>query len=1164
MEVHVFGKVRKNPRLLPPKMLLVMKLIAFFLLALTMHVCADGLSQNVTISEREISLDKVFTMIHEQTGFEFIYDQQAIEKAPLVTLHVKNMSLTEVLNKCFKGLPYKFLVLDKTIVISAKQPKPATPAGDSTLIGSPAADIRGRVTDSLGNPLAGATVAVKGTPKVELTNGNGEFTVKEINGKITLQVSFVGYDNAEIITDGLTPVHIVLRLKSSSGLNDVVVVGYGTQKKINLTGAVDQIGGQELQNRPIANVSQALQGMMASLNITTNSSGGQPDATKTINIRGYTGYDQLASPLILVDGVPADINAINVNDIETVTMLKDAAASAIYGSRAPNGVLLITTKQGKKGQPMRFSYSNNFSFNNPIGLPQTMNSYDFANLYNEASQNAGQGTIFPQSQLDGILKYMKDPTSVPATTPSADGSYWNDNTGVANNDWYDIFMKKNVFSQQHNIGLDGGSDKITYFMGLGYNQQNGNMNFFDGQAYKRYNFRANVNATVTSWMSIGLQTSYSQQNDKVPYAGDIGYNWFYDIPRYWTTSPLKDPNGGWDPNTMAAAMSSGNVWQKDQKNDTWIKGSVNINPVRGWEIHGDYAYNYFAEPSSSLIGYYPVSTPNDPAYISSDYNTYTATTTNNHYYNYNIYTSYERRLGGHYFKAMVGQQEEYQYNYSMTGSNTYLYNQNQPSLSLSYGSTTSATDAASAWSSYGTFGRFNYNYKEKYLLELNGRYMGSSLFPSNTRYHFFNAMSAGWNISKEEFFSPLTKWVNNLKVRGSYGGLGDLSYFLNKSNYYPATANLGTNPPTSTSWVFSSTGVREPSVTPAGLVSPNITWSKPSMLDIGADISFLKNFNVTFDWYRRRITDLFGPGSTYPTLLGTSAPTENNAITQTTGFELTAYWKHQFGKVGFTVRALLSNYKGKIISYSGNPTRDLTNGNWYNGEPIGAIWGYQTVGKFQSDAEVARAPSQSFIAANWYAGDIQYADLNHDGKINYGNYTADNHGDLRIIGNSTPQYNYGLNLGANWNGFDAYTFFQGVGGGHYFPRTNAYWGVIGTDLYHAPALKTLYDRWTPTNPDGYFPKAQFGTSQDRQTQTGYLVSLAYLRMKNLQLGYTLPPGLTRRWKLSKVRFYGSIDNVFTIAPELKHSYIDPEELEAGEQIYPLMRSISFGAQINID
>lgn len=1022
--------------------------------------------------------------------------------------------------------------------------------------------ITGTVTDSTGNPLIGVSVQVKGTSNGTVTNVNGRYTLQAPEDGVLL-FSYVGYQNKTVAINGRATINVTLS-SASTALNELVVVGYGTQKKVNLTGAVSQVSGDRLHNRPITNVSQGLQGLMANLNVTTTSAGGAPGSTKSINIRGYTGLGASGSPLILVDGVPADINSINPADIASITVLKDAASSAIYGSRAPYGVILIKTKRGKEGQPLTLSVNSNFSFAQPIDVPDMANSLQFAHLMNDAVKNAGGNPLFSDETIKRIKEYMNDPVNTPTADVNPNDStnwlYWNN--AHANNDWFDVFLKDWSPSQQHNVSLSGGSEKITYYLGLGYNQKNGLYNYFHDQ-YKRYNSRANITADVNKWLSLSFKTSYSQENITSPYAGaDIGYNWFHQIPRRYPTVPVKDPNGHYMLHSYIPEIMNGGR-DNDKKNDSWITGEVTITPLKGWVIKGNYSYNYYTGVSSTTQLPYPYYNALNQQMMGGFTSQLWKTDVTSHYHTYNIYTNYERHLGNHYLKAMIGYQQEYKDQRSLSGHNSNLYNLDQPSLSLTYGDNFSASDNLWAWATEGLFMRFNYNYKEKFLFEFNGRYDGSSLFPPDTRYSFFPSFSVGYNIARESFWKSLTSKVTTLKLRASYGILGDVSTLLNAKNYYPYQTILNTVPPTGSNWEFKDG--RAPYVEVAGLKDPGITWAKPSMLDFGIDIGAFNNrLLTTFDWYRRKTSDLFGPAQAYPGVLGVSPPQKNNAAIETKGFDVTVSWKDQIGEVGYNVRFILSNYKGYVLDYP-NPTGYL--GTWYDGAQMGAIWGYTALGLFQSQAEIEKAADQTLIYPNWYPGDVHYKDLNGDGKIDWGDETRQNPGDRSIIGNSTPQFSYGFNFGVNWKGFDLSGFIQGVAKRQFWTTSNYYWGIPwGGNRWQVSILTTNLDRWTPETPNGYFPRYYMNSQMNKnmQTNTRYLLDAAYFRMKNMQIGYTLPAGLTKKIHISRLRIYASVENLFTIAPGLNQKFqVDPEVLIGNSKIYPIQRTFSLGLNLNL-
>ncbi len=1144
------------------KIFLVLKLMTAILFCTCFTANAGSFSATITYTGKNVTIEKIFAMVKKQTGYAFIYHNAQLRISKPVTIHVQNVSTESFLRLVFKNQPLDYVIEKQTVTVTAK--KPVNSLSESSEVAAFDEWIKGRVTDSTGQPLEGVTVSVKGTRSITTTDAAGNFSIDAPANGI-LMISYTGFETREIKIETGDYKHIQLAQRNKN-LEEVVVVAYGTQRKANLTGAVEQVSGEVLQQRPITNVSEGLQGVIANLNITTTNSGGAPGAGKNINLRGFTGLGTASSPLILVDGVPADINTINPADIASITVLKDAASSAIYGSRAPNGVILITTNQGGKNRPLHINYNVNLSSSQPVNLPKMMNSLDWANLYNEAALNAQQGQFIPESVIERIKAYLKDPVNTPATIPDPNGRDWGayDNTfGNANNDWYKIYLKKSAPSQQHSLSLDGGSEKIAYFLGLGYTDKSGMFNFFE-DSYNRYNFRSNITADVNKWISIGLKTSYVQENYDYPNngGGTTGGNWFHQIGRIWPIVPVTAPNGGYiDNSNIPLIKEGGRIGQQD--NDSWVTGEVNIKPLPGWTITGSYSYNYFNSRYNETVLPFHYSTQQDPRTISTTISSVYKSQTQGNYQTFNIFTSYEKKISDHYFKVLVGQQQEVKEQESLNGFNQSLYNINQPSLSLTYGTNVAAGDGGYGWATNGTFGRINYSFKDKYLLEFNGRYMGSSFFPKDTRNHFFNAFSAGWVISNESFWKSLAGTIQTLKLRGSYGTLGDLSALLDAENYYPYVSNLRTFSPQNTTWLFNPDGTRQPAVSPpSGLVSPTLTWAKPAMLDLGVDIRFLKDFNVTFDWYKRRVTDLFGTAATYPVTLGVNPPTPNNATVETKGFDVSLTWNRNFGNVGVNVRATLGDYTGKVVSFNGNASGSLDNSTWYNGKVMGEIWGFKTDGLFQSPAEIAAAPSQASVGSvNWFPGDVRYKELNKDGKISWGNYTLSDHGDLVVIGNSTPRYSYGFSTGVNWKGLDLNIFLQGVAKRDFWAGGNYFWGITST--WQSTALTTLYDRWTPTNPGGYFPKLYLnGDSKNQNASDRYLINAAYLRLKNVQLGYSLPEKLLRKAHISRCRFYISGENLLTMSPALKHQFVDPELLRSDSKIYPLQRSFSAGLNIS--
>lgn len=1147
----------KNSRSLITKTWMIMRLLTFFIVVATLQISAKGYSQRVTLTASNITLKTAFRQIEKQTGYSFFINHEFLKRSNPVSLSLKDATITETLGACLKDQPFTYAIIDRTIILKAKSEQPDLP---SAILMLPIR-VGGRVSDSAtGNPLSGVTIQVKGSVVGTATDANGEFAIEAPEDAVLL-VSYIGYHKREIPINGRSVVNISLAA-STTGLNQLMIVGYGTQKKIDLTGAVDQVSGERLRNRPITSVSEGLQGVFANLNVITTTAGGKPNATKSINIRGYTGLGTTGEPLVLIDGVPQDINSINPNDIATITVLKDAASSAIYGSRAPYGVILITTKQGDKDRPLALTYDNNFSFSQTINRPKQANSLQFAELYNEAAKNAGRADFVAEDIIEKIKEHLADP-STPGTAadprPGRGLIYLLGFSAWDNIDWYDAFFKDWGYNEQHNLGLNGGSKKVAYYFGLGYNHKGALDNWFD-DGYKRYTMRANITADVNKWITLALRTSFSKDGAQSPsqYTGS-----FDDLFQRSPSFPLKVPGGALSREGLFMTDSAG--VSKYANNDSWITGDIVLKPLPGWKIEGTYSYNY-ATKKNQVSSFYPQYMQTDGTRFPyrPDLSSFSSNTLLANYHNYNIFTSYERSFGGHYLKVLVGYQQEYKHYESLNASNTYLYSPSiTPTLSVTYNPTPTVGDSYSNWATEGSFIRFNYNYLDKYLLEFNGRYDGASLFPKSRRYHFFPSISAGYNIARENFWSPWSRMIGTLKLRASYGSLGDVSSLLDAGNYYLYQSTLSARTPSQDNYLFG--GGQEAFVQVSSLKSQNVTWAKPSMLDFGVDLGMLdERLQLTFDWYRRKTTDLYGPPQQFPGVLGVAPPQENNASIETKGFDLTASWDDHIGPLHYNARFILSNYKGKILSYP-NPVGSINT--WYAGQSMGAIWGYETAGLFQSKDAIHKAPDQTKLAANWYPGDVQYKDLNGDNKIDFGNGTLDSHGDRDIIGNNTPQFNYGFTLSADYKGFDFHTFVQGVAKREFWPGGSAFFfGITGSEWSSMVLTTIVNNRWTPETPNGYFPRYYMSgeVGKNYQTQTRYLLSGAYFRLKNLQLGYTLPSTLTKKIHIERLRVYVSAENVLTSSTGLNNKFqVDPELLISGQNVYPLQRTFSFGVNLNI-
>lgn len=1013
------------------------------------------------------------------------------------------------------------------------------------------------VSDNAGE-LIGANVLVKGTTNGNVTDIDGRVVLQDVPANAVLEISFIGYKTKEVPVKGQNLIRVTLS-EDSETLDEVVVVGYGTQKKINLTGAVAQINDKQLSNRPVTNVGKALQGTIANLNLSVTKDGGSPGASMEYNIRGTTSLSG-GGPLFIVDGVPVDdINSINPSDIETLTVLKDAASAAIYGARASFGVILVTTKSGVKDQKAIVSYNNMFGYNHQTIVPNQVNSLDFANAYNIASLNSGQSPMFSEEHIARIKAYMADPENTPSNIPNPNNpDFWSyatlDNDNV---DWYRTFFKPGAWNQKHDLSVRGGTEKSSYYVNAGYYRENGFLRYSD-DTFDRFNLTSNLHYEPYKWLKGDIRIRFNHdQSDRVSdaYSGDIG-NWVHWATTRFPNWMLKDPNGHWSNVSNLYKMTEGGR-TKNNVNVFSVTGAFEINPLPGWKINIDYTYRNTARKTSThdkpVTLEYTVS--NKPV-MSTTHDGFSTAQSQTDYHSFNVYTSYEKSISDHNMNVLIGEQLELsKYDY-LSGERRTLISHEIPSLVVGVGNQLNSQQLQH-WANMGVFIRANYNYKEKYLIEFNARYDGSSKFQRGERFGFFPSVSAGYNIAKEDFWT-FDDYVNHLKIRASWGTLGN----QNVADYlYLSTIGIGTN------YGYIINGERPNYLEAPGLVSRKLTWETVSTIDVGFDAALLSNrLMLSFDWYNRTTKDMFGPANALPAILGAAVPQENNADLKTTGVELTIGWRDQIGDdFKYNVNFVFSDNKSEIIKYN-NPTKLLSTS--YEGQRIGEIWGYKTAGIIQTEDQLNNIPDQSYIYGNWGLGDIEYQDLNKDGKIDIGENTLDDHGDLEIIGNTSPRFNYGISLGAEWKGIDLSIFFQGVGKRDFYPPIWSnegvlFWGFtggFGSNLYEETS-----DFWTENNTDAYYAKPYNSdeVKKNQQVQTRYLQNAAYIRLKNLQLGYTLPKKIVDKMKISRVRIFFSGENLFTLTP--LHKNFDPELLTGdwgAGKLYPLSRTVSFG--VNID
>ena len=1073
----------------------------------------------------------------------------------------------------------------------------AAQSNETTKVAQQRITAKGLVTDADG-PVIGASVFEKSNKKNgTVTDLDGRFSLSVPEGA-TIVITYLGAQPHEV--KAVAGHDLKVNLKSSSStLNEVVVVGFGIQKKVNLTGAVDVIDDKQLAERPVSNATQALQGLTPGLDIRQTS--GSLGARPSINVRGTGSIDQGTSdsPLVLIDGMEGDINSVNPQDIANISVLKDAAASSIYGSRAPFGVILITTKSGSGDGKVRINYNNNFRFGTPVNMNHTMNSVDFAAWMNDTFANDGKSAYFGAGDINDVSggRFTRIQAYANATPVSngvrrmADGTliyampYYDENSnqwkggysnGIDNVDWFDVLYKKWSFSQEHNFSATGGSKKFNFYTSGSFFDQNSNLNLGKSNL-QRYTLTAKINSELAKWLRMHLNMRFTREDYLRP--ADLTDNMYNLMGRQWPVLPLYDRNGNpyISDDTSVWNLASGGS-DKTQTDNLYNQIGFEIEPIKNWVTHIDFNYRITsANRHWDKQKIYAYDRFGNPYERRKDSNVHEDLSKNN-YYNFQAYTEYSHSFDKvHNFHIMAGWQVEDNKQLVFGLQRSGIIISSKPEVDMTTGMengtavTPSVNGARNEWATVGAFGRLNYDYKSRYLFEANLRTDGSSRFRANNRWKTFPSFSLGWNVAEESFFTPIRNVVDMLKIRASYGSLGN----QNTDNWYQTYVTLSATP-AGGSWL--QNGAKPNVASAPGLVSESLTWETVETYNIGADLAlFNSRLTGSFNYYIRNTKNMVGNAPELPAILGTGVPKTNNTDLRTQGWELTIGWQDRLSNgLSYGARMMLYDSKTKITRYPNNPTNSLST--YYVGQNIGDIWGYETIGIAKSQEEMdnhlASLPKggQSAISGSaWGAGDIMYKDINNDGKIDNGKNTLDDHGDLKVIGNSKPRYQFSLDLNASWKGFDVRMYFQGVMKRDYWNGSIYMFGATGGGQWDVAAIQGVLDyyrdenSWSveqgvnPVNKDAYLPRPRYSW-MNLQTQTRYLQNAAYIRLKNFTLGYTLPTQLTSKWGVSQARFYFSAENLFTISGV--RDQFDPETIETNYgNAYPLTKVLSLGLSI---
>lgn len=1146
----------------------IMRSFIFFLCTTVFSLSSSNTfsQEKVLIQEDKlVTVDEVFRIIKNQTDYRFIYPKKAFKETPKIQLNKGEISVETLLEQSLSDKNLDFELSDNNTIVIKKR----NSQGQTTF--QQDITISGKVTDNSGLALPGATVQVVGTNNGTSTDFDGQYQITVPAGS-TISISYVGYITKQVVVNNQTVINITL-LEDTQNLNEIVVVGYGTQKKANLTGAVASVSGEVLENRPIASVGQGLQGVIPNLNV--NIRNGDPAEGINFNVRGFESING-GNPLILVDGVPTNLNTLNPNDIESITVLKDAAAAAVYGARAAFGVILVETKKGKSGK-MKATFSAEYALAKPIVFfdPVT-DPYEYALARNQAELRTNGVALYDDERLARLKAYSDNPT--------LENAWYVDGTDLefnGYNDYQNRLLADYSPQEQYNMSISGANDKSSYYASFGHLSKDGYLKNDDKNIkFKRYNVLLKGESQIKDWLKLDSRALISMEKNDSPheYSNNAYLNTlarvtpitpltFPDLPFYITQGDRADfeqyIGKHYQTLNFLPYIEQGGRDIAKRTNLTLTQG-VTLNPLKGLNIRGEFSANLNYRNAENVRSKVDVIDSNfetnldlnsirlGNGFSETDY--IEARNDNDQYYVFNTYADYTIDNGGdHYFKGMVGYNQEWGYFQFIAGRALNLITPGVTDLNATTG-TQQTFGGKEDVALRGAFYRFNYSYKDKYLFEFNGRYDGTSRFPKEDRFGFFPSSSVGWRISKENFMSGTSSWLNDLKLRWSYGTLGNQLL----SNYYPAIATMGVG---TTSYRFGGGLTPEPYVSPANLVSPTLTWESVSTSNFGVDIAVFKNrFNLSFDLYTRETADMLSAGDPLPGIAGTDSPAINSADLETKGWEISATWRNRVNEdFSYDITLALSDSESKITKFD-NPTGSLETR--YVGQEIGEIWGFVTEGIFQSDEEVADAPDQSEIGNNWQAGDIRYADLNGDGVIDRGNNTLEDPGDLKIIGNSRPRGNFGINSNITYKAFSLNVFFQGVLAQDYLPSTESH---VLFYPFNSGAVEKYYltDTWSEDNRDAYFAapnNSANGSKKNILPQSRYVQDGAYMRLKNLTLNYNLPDNLLSTLGMSRASIYASGMNLFEITNMRKP--LDPEARPTLNQEYYKQRIYSLGLKVS--
>lgn len=1051
--------------------------------------------------------------------------------------------------------------------------------------------VQGQVTDAQsGESLPGVNIVVQGSAEA---TGSTIGTITDMDGMYSLQIpddlntlvfTYIGYQRLEVDIDGRTEISIEL-VSDVQLLEDIVVVGYGRQDRINLTGAVDQVTSRDLENRPMQNLTQGLQGAMPNVNI--NMIEGKPIHAPEINIRGATSIGQGGNALVLIDGVEGDPSMLNPNDVESISVLKDASAAAVYGARGAFGVVLITTKQPARDQ-LTVNYSGSIGMNQPtVNQSQYVtNGLQWANMFVESFVNwegtfpagANKSLPFSQDYLTEIERRFDDP-SLERTWIGNDGNY----QYAHSTDWFGHLFNSRTLTTDHNLSISGSTESVNFMISGRVQNQDGLIRL-SSDDFQVLNLRSKGTVDVTDWLQFNNNFDVSNRTYFNPMnCCDAQYAQLDIALEGFPLSPLYNPDGTL---THSAAYALGGY--AEGHNGIGLERNILRNTTgaeaRFFEdrmsVVGDFSFQRTLDEREQKRVPVPFSrAPGVTESIGSATNWLRSDNNKTNFLATNLYVEYQDLfLDRHDVRAMIGYNYEESTARRLAARRDGLIFPGARDINLALGDDVDTSGGYERWAILGGFYRLNYIYDERYLLEFTGRYDGSSKFPEHERFAFFPSASIGWRVSSEPFWNVSENFINHLQLRASYGSMGNgniSAYVFNETFNITRSGRI-------------LDGVRPRTTNNPGVLPDGLTWETATTANLGINLEMVNGkLDLTGDVYIRETTDMFAIALTPPAVFGASPPRGNYADLETKGWEMMLTWRDNLEMAGrplsYNIRLSLADHQAEITRYN-NPDKFL--GDYYEEMKLGEIWGYETEGFFVDQADIDNHADQSrFRSTSWgefLPGDIKLRDLTGDGAVTPGDNTFDNPGDRKVIGNTTPRYTYGINLGAAWNNIFISAFIQGVGKRDWYPSNEAnFWGQYNRPYNHVPRWH-LNDGiiWSEDNPDSFFPRyvsrqASTGNGILRQPQTGYLMNAAYIRLKNFQIGYDIPQHLISQTGMRNARIYFSGENLWSWSPlyrtadnlDIENQIAQSDEMaRPGETIrqgynYPILRSLTMGLSI---